>query len=105
MLKRYSPLKRSGKPLARRKAPRRVSKAQSAEDRVYRIRCKAVKEVRTECECGCGRTTATHFLDVHHKEGRGVNYLRENTWMIVCRPCHRWIHDHPGQARAKGWLK
>lgn len=104
MIQRRSPLKRSSQPL-RRTPLRRVSKTKSAEDRIYIARCRVVKAERTVCECGCGASQATTFLDVHHVAGRGANYLREETWIIVCRSCHRWIHEHPGQARAKGWLK
>lgn len=44
--------------------------------------------------------------DVHHRHGRtGKNYLDQSTWLAVCRPCHDWIHTHPGQARAKGLLR
>jgi len=43
--------------------------------------------------------------DVHHMHGRlGGNYLNEKTWMSVCRTCHDYIHTHPKDSRAKGWL-
>ena len=43
--------------------------------------------------------------DVHHMEGRGVNFLRVETWLPVCRKCHRWIHDNPSEARRLWLLK
>ena len=43
--------------------------------------------------------------DVHHMEGRGVNFLRVEMWLPVCRKCHRWIHDNPSEARRLGLLK
>lgn len=43
--------------------------------------------------------------DVHHKAGRhGWNYLNTDTWLAVCRPAHRWIHDNPKEARALGLM-
>lgn len=43
--------------------------------------------------------------DIHHKAGRtGSNYLDTSTWMAVSRAAHDWIHTHPKEARARGWL-
>ena len=36
--------------------------------------------------------------DVHHKAGRGENHLKVNTWLPVCRSCHRWITDNSKEA-------
>ena len=55
-----------------------------------------------ECECKCGRPS----IDIHHKAGRiGYRLLFEGDWLAVCRPCHVWIHAHPSQSRAQGFLK
>ena len=40
--------------------------------------------------------------DVHHKSGRGINYLDISTWMAVCRTCHSWIELNPLKAKALG---
>jgi hypothetical protein len=46
--------------------------------------------------------------DVHHTYA-GVNrdafYLVQSTWLAVCRNCHDWIHAHPKESRAFGYLK
>jgi hypothetical protein len=43
--------------------------------------------------------------DVHHRAGRsGTNYLDESTWLAVCRAEHEFIHQHPSEARRRGWL-
>lgn len=42
--------------------------------------------------------------DVHHTAGRGINYLKVETWLAVSRDGHRWIHEHANLARRKGWL-
>ena len=38
--------------------------------------------------------------DVHLKAGRvGDNYLKVNTWLAVCRNCHKWIEENPEAAK------
>ena len=52
--------------------------------------------------CGHGAT------DVHHKfsgSDRDTYYLVQSTWLAVCRNCHDWIHAHPKESRAFGYLK
>ena len=46
----------------------------------------------TLVEC-TGRAT-----DVHHMEGRGENHNKMNTWLAVCRNCHRWITENSKEA-------
>jgi hypothetical protein len=41
--------------------------------------------------------------DVHHKAGRGENHLKVNTWLAVCRNCHRWIEENPDAAKELGY--
>ena len=41
--------------------------------------------------------------DVHHKQGRGLNYLDVNTWLPVCRNCHMWIEEHPEESYELGF--
>lgn len=48
---------------------------------------------------------STLATEIHHREGRGKNLNNTSTWLAVCRPCHRWIHQHPSKARALGLLK
>lgn len=42
---------------------------------------------------------------VHHVRGRGRFLLEPKTWLAVCEPCHRYIHDHPAWAREQGFLQ
>ena len=52
-----------------------------------------------------GHKCKRRATDIHHKYGRdGKNYLDENTWLAVCRDDHRWIHEHPKEAREIGLL-
>jgi hypothetical protein len=43
-------------------------------------------------------------IQIHHKKGR-IGHLLWNTkyFLAVCPNCHRYIEDHPEQARSNGW--
>ncbi len=46
--------------------------------------------------------------DVHHTyagANRDAFYLVQSTWLAVCRNCHDWVHAHPKESRAFGYLK
>lgn len=98
-IKRRTPLKRT--PLFRGSKPiPRVSKRRRPLQVAYLAKRDEFLRARPFCEI-CGGVTR----DVHHKAGRlGGNLLNESTWMSVCRGCHDYIHQHPKEARAKGWL-
>ncbi len=43
--------------------------------------------------------------DIHHKKGRVGSLLNDTRyWLAVSRVGHQWLHDHPNQARERGWL-
>ena len=47
-------------------------------------------------------------IDVHHTyagANRDAFYLVQSTWLAVCRNCHDWVHSHPKESRALGYLK
>ena len=49
----------------------------------------------------CAKAKAT---EIHHKYGRAGSLLCDvRGWMSVCGDCHRFITDHPAQARALGF--
>ncbi len=79
----------------RRRTPERAK-----QERQYNKQAAAFKLAHPYCE-SCGNRTR----DVHHTAGRVANLLNESTWMALCRRCHRWCHDNPGDARRLGWLK
>lgn len=86
----------------RRTPIRRISKKKAAQLTQYtRLRATFMAQ-RPTCE-KCQRRAST---ECHHRHGRtGSNYLDVTTWAALCGPCHREIHNRPGQARAAGWLK
>ena len=90
------------KPKKKRKWLRRVALKKAAKNRLYNFRAKRFKAEHPICEiCGHRKTQ-----DVHHTRGRHFgNLLEELTWLALCRTCHRYVHDHPKESRAKGWLR
>jgi hypothetical protein len=89
-LKRFSPLNRES---AKRKL----------EGRQYRVLREAF--LRTYYKCQAKLPGCTHYAnDVHHTRGRGKNFLLTETWVATCRHCHRYIHDHPAEAREKNLI-
>lgn len=48
----------------------------------------------------CPRAT-----EIHHREKRGANYLKTETWMAVSRPNHERIENNKTWARQMGFLK
>jgi 5-methylcytosine-specific restriction endonuclease McrA len=41
----------------------------------------------------------------HHRKTRGRQGSDAPTnLMLVCFPCHDWIHSHPEDAQTRGWL-
>ena len=90
----------------RRTPLRRVSKKHAAALAKYYELRRAFLSEQTLCEgfkvglAGCEGDA----VEVHHQKGRGIHLNDVSTFLAVCRPCHEFIHQHPSQARARGWL-
>ncbi len=94
------------KPLKRTRVAR-VSKRRRRDGAVYSARRKEFLEANPICQVVIPGTDICEMRakEVHHRAGRtGTNYLNENTWMAICPACHRWVHEHPGQARLLGFM-
>lgn len=68
----------------------------------------AIKEIwmlrYPSCMIGSGECVDV-ASEVHHRRGRnGLLLVDVRHWLAVCPACHAWIHAHPAEARAKGWL-
>lgn len=80
----------------------KISDSKKKTDKIYMGLRRLYLENHPLCEAtlpGC-IITAT---EVHHKAGRNDNTLRVETWLPVCRSCHRWIEEHPTEAKEKGF--
>lgn len=86
------------KPKKLPKPIRQVSKKRSIENRKYSVLRKEFLTQKPQCEAklsGCQKKST----DVHHKAGRGDNFLNVRTWLAVCRCCHIWIEENPEKAK------
>ncbi len=124
MIRRKTNLKRS--PLQRSGKLRPVSAKRAKESRIYTAKRKAFLAEHRYCQwfieqsitrevdvivtgisdIGGHRVVVPPSVEIHHRNGRsGTNYLDQKTWMAVSRIGHDWIHQHPKEARARGWLR
>lgn len=93
-------MKRSG-PIKRKTPLRRVSKKRRVSSAVYFDKRRKFLRALDICQV-CNKANSQ---EVHHKRGRyGSAYLDEHTWLAVCRPCHRGIHENPSESRKLGLL-
>ena len=107
MLRRHTPLRSYGT-LSRRTRLRPVSLRHGIALREYYRKRKLFLSRPENRVCSVARALWGLNLpttDIHHRLGRiGPLLTNERHWLAVSRESHRWIHDHPAQARARGWL-
>ncbi len=69
-------------------------------------RCSVVASV-PELRAGrkYGHPISDALNEVHHMRGRAGSLLTdERHWMAVSKQGHRWVHEHPAEARERGWF-
>lgn len=86
-----------------KKKPKKIkprSDKRAKQEREYAKKRKEYAEKNPLCEI-CGKVAN----DLHHKGRRlGDMLTDESTYMSVCRPCHKMIHDNEKEARKQGYL-
>ncbi len=96
----------------------KVTKKRAKANREYAVRRKAFLEARPYCEAiqkilfaghqvlvDAGQTFPLRSEQVHHTTLRRSRDLNdENTWLAVAACSHRWIHQHPKEARELGLI-
>ncbi len=103
-LQRRTPLRRKKRLNVRSK--KRASVAEERRQLVIRELAR-----REFCEAGSmiavGCNGFARSVDLHEPltRARGGSILDVANTMAVCRQCHIWIHDHPAEALALGFLK
>ena len=91
----------------KKRAPiRKRSKVMTERMKEYNEKKADFLRIQRLCErCFASLGLHTPSTEIHHQNGRsGDNLLNTDTWVALCRSCHRWIHDHPALAREGGWL-
>ena len=86
-------------PKPRKRLPK-MSRKRQREAKAYSLLRAAYMKAHPLCQ-KCGRARSD---ELHHRGGRGKNYLNPDLFSAVCASCHRAIHAHPSEARAEGWL-
>lgn len=61
----------------------------------------AVSSRSRNCEIGTCTELAT---DMHHRQRRREGNHTPANALHLCRAHHSWVHAHPAQARASGWI-
>ena len=89
------------KPFLRRTPLRKMSPKRRKESVWYGILRIGYLLKHPQCEVPWCEDRATQ---IHHKKGRGANYLKTNTWLATCDACHRQIHNFPLWAKKHGLL-
>lgn len=77
-----------------------ISDSMAMKLKEYRLVRDEFMRLSPKCQI-CGKEST----DLHHKNGRiGSNLTDVNTFMALCRKCHREVHDNPKHSRKNGWL-
>lgn len=94
-------------PLKRKKRISPISAARRLENEVRRGVVEELSRKRGHiCEAKCARDCYRISTDAHEKltRARGGSITDEDNILLVCRPCHEWIHANPAEATEAGFL-
>lgn len=97
-------------PAKPRKPMARQSERQKARQAAYTSKRKEFLAKHPFCERCAKSGKRVYAQEVHHRRGRGVMggvdlTTDETEFCGLCSACHRWVHDHPAQAMADGYMK
>lgn len=101
MLKRKKPLKRTQ--WKRGLTGARLSQVSETRKR-YAYKYKEARLAYMQAHPVCEACGIANSEQLHHKKGRGRNYINIDTFMAVCHTCHTYIHAHPAESYEKGWM-
>jgi len=91
------------KPTNHNNAPHRINKQKKKNDYTYSKLRKEFLKNNDLCEAHITGICTIKATDIHHMKGRGVYYLKQSTWLPVCRSCHIWIEEQPKKAKELGF--
>lgn len=85
------------------KAPHRRSRSQPKPPRVWkRTRKKLIQDFDGVCQRCFKPGDKAHHVLPREQGGRDDG---STPLMLLCPPCHRYIHAHPEESIRKGWLQ
>lgn len=80
-----------------------VSDKRKPLDQLYSKLRKQFLDQPENSTCKAKLHVCTHHtgqdLTIHHMRGRGKYYLDTTTWVSLCLSCHRWVEEHPADAK------
>jgi hypothetical protein len=80
-----------------------VSDKRKPLDQLYSKLRKQFLDQPENSTCRAKLHVCTHHtgqdLTIHHTRGRGKYYLDSTTWIPLCLSCHRWVEEHPADAK------
>lgn len=92
---------RQCRPPKRKKRINPISPKKKEINALYAKRKRLYLKLHPICEA-CHKAKAT---DLHHSRGRsGQLLVLAQYFQALCSTCHRWVHDNPKEAQAKGLL-
>lgn len=86
---------------------RKVSAKQAKINRTRSTIRKQLESLRGQL-CQAHTPECQHWYSDMHEivpRGRGGSATDPDNILLVCRGCHRWIHDHPVEAKERGLTK
>lgn len=94
--------KKKGSPAKKTKPIPTKSEKRIKEERIYHA--KRIEFLSRKENQKCPVFPHLNTTDVHHMKGRvGSLYLDVRFWLAVSREGHKWIEEHPKEAKKKGW--
>lgn len=91
-------------PLLRKTPLRRCSKKHARELRTYFTLRADFLAKHPQCEVARKGICTGRAGEVHHTRGRGKHLNDVSSFLATCAHCHRWVHEHAGQARVLGFI-
>lgn len=88
---------------------RKVSKKKASEQAIYRKLKNDALAPGPLCEFpslnGYDSGCVNRATQIHHAKGRQGELLNDQRyWWMLCMEHHRYVHDHPNQARKMGLI-
>lgn len=80
---------------------KQVSDKRKKLDKAYKVLRQVFLSQRRHCEANLTGCTIT-ATEIHHKAGRGQQYLNTALWLPICRSCHTWVTEHSKEAIERG---
>jgi hypothetical protein len=74
------------------------SEKQKSNDKLYKEKRARFMKEHPFCQAKL-RDCTKIATELHHSKGRGEYLLDETTFVALCEKCHRYLEDHPAEAK------